>query len=122
MKGKELDITLKAITSDHDTWINFMLREEYGISALNKLPFYSGLMTFIAFVLCGFIPLAPFIIDYQYPFLFSAIVTAITFFCIGTLKSVWSLIVWWRSGLETLLIGSTAAAIAYVAGYLVSQF
>lgn len=122
LKKTELKATLKAITSDQETWINFMLHEEYGISALNKHPFYSGLMTFIAFALCGFIPLTPFIIDYPDAFFFSAIATAITFFCIGTLKSIWSLITWWRSGLETLLIGSTAAIIAYLAGYVISQF
>lgn len=122
LKGTELETTLKAITSDHDSWINFMLREEYGISSLNKHPFYSGFMTFISFLLFGLVPLAPFIISSSNEFILSAIATAITFFCIGTLKSKWSLIAWWRSGVETLLIGSTAATIAYLAGYFISQF
>ena len=122
LKGTKLEVTLNAITSDHDTWINFMLREEYGISALNKHPFYSGLMTFVAFVLCGLIPLIPFGVDHQNAFLFSAMATAIMFFCIGTLKSIWSLNPWWRSGIETLLVGSVAASIAYLAGYIISRF
>ena len=37
------------------------------------------------------------------------------------MKSSWSLIKWWRSGLETLSIGAAAAALAYGAGYLVAQ-
>jgi len=122
LQGVELETTIKAVTSDHDTWINFMLREEYGISALNKYPFYSGLMTFIAFLLCGLVPLVPFMTNSGDPFFLSAIATAITFFIIGTLKSIWSLLPWWRSGLETLFIGSIAAAIAYLAGYFISQF
>ena len=122
LKGTEIEATLKAITSDHETWINFMLREEYGVSTLNKNPFYSGLMTFVAFILCGLIPLAPFVMELQNAFFFSAIATGITFYTIGTLKSIWALIPWWRSGLETFLIGSTAATIAYLAGYIISRF
>jgi len=42
----------------------------------------------------------------------------VVFFVIGTLKSRWSLKSWWRSGSETLLIGGTAASIAYGVGTL----
>jgi len=35
---------------------------------------------------------------------------------IGTGKSRWSLSRWWRSGCETLLIGSMAALLAYLVG------
>jgi len=40
------------------------------------------------------------------------------FFAIGSMKSRWSPLPWWRSGLETLAIGFAAAAIAYIVGYL----
>jgi len=49
-------------------------------------------------------------------FRISTLLTLITFFAIGAYKSKWSLAPWWRSGLETLLIGGTAAAIAYLVG------
>ena len=44
--------------------------------------------------------------------------TALVFFGIGSAKSRWSLAPWWRSGLETLLIGLVAAGVAYLIGYL----
>jgi vacuolar iron transporter family protein len=44
--------------------------------------------------------------------------TGAVFFAIGTLKSRWSLKSWWRSGVETLLIGGTAALIAFAVGTL----
>jgi VIT1/CCC1 family predicted Fe2+/Mn2+ transporter len=40
-----------------------------------------------------------------------------TFFGVGAIKSRWSPLAWWRSGLETLLIGMSAAAVAFVVGY-----
>lgn len=42
--------------------------------------------------------------------------TLATFYAIGAFKSVWSLRAWWRSSLETMLIGGAAAAIAFIVG------
>ncbi len=44
--------------------------------------------------------------------------TALVFFLIGSTKSRWSPVSWWRSGAETLLIGLGAAALAYLVGAL----
>jgi len=75
-------------------------------------------MTFIAFALCGAIPLLPFAFGMNDAFTLSTIMTGLTFFGIGAVKSRWSLSHWLRSGLETLAIGGGAAALAYVVGYL----
>jgi VIT1/CCC1 family predicted Fe2+/Mn2+ transporter len=64
------------------------------------------------------IPLLPFLFGLNDAFRLSTIATLLTFFAIGAFKSKWSLAPWWRSGLETLLIGGTAAAIAYFVGTL----
>jgi VIT1/CCC1 family predicted Fe2+/Mn2+ transporter len=45
------------------------------------------------------------------------VMTGIVFFAIGAAKSKWALTPWWRSGLETLAIGGTAAAMAFAVGY-----
>ncbi len=47
----------------------------------------------------------------------AVIMTAIVFFAVGSAKSRWSLQSWWRSGLETLVIGLLAAGAAYAIGY-----
>jgi VIT1/CCC1 family predicted Fe2+/Mn2+ transporter len=44
--------------------------------------------------------------------------TGAVFFSIGSIKSRWSTTSWWRSGLETLVVGSVAASLAYAAGVL----
>ena len=48
----------------------------------------------------------------------STIMTGMTFFSIGSFRSRWSPMPWWRSGLETFAIGMSAATIAYVVGVL----
>lgn len=80
--------------------------------------------TFIAFVICGLIPLLPFVLGWgaslnasqNTGFRLSAALTALTFFGIGSLKSRWVLTPWWRAGFTTAAVGSAAAALAYLVG------
>ena len=81
----------------------------------------AGLSTFLAFLLCGSVPLLPFVMGTPPAFALSVVLTGIVFFGIGSVKSRWSLASWWRSGLETLAIGMTAAAIAFAVGWVLGQ-
>lgn len=117
----KMEKVVDAITFNRETWINFMLVEEYGVSFNDKSPLHAGLMTLMAFLTCGVVPLIPFIIGYNDAFLYSCVATSITFFGIGAMKSRWSLIPWWKSGVETLLIGSLAALIAYGVGHFIGH-
>lgn len=120
VKGEVLEQVVEEVTSDEFTWIELMLTDEYGKSPINPEPLKSAMYTFGAFTVCGLVPVLPFLFSTFRPFLMSAITTAAVFLAIGIYKSKWSPHPWWRSGLETLSIGCTAAAIAYAAGYLVS--
>lgn len=62
------------------------------------------------------VPLIPFLLPVANQAFTAAIMTAATFFGVGSLKARWSLIPWWRSGLETLGIGLGAAIAAYAIG------
>ena len=75
-------------------------------------------MTFIAFVLCGSVPLLPYAAMLAEPVLPATIMTGLTFFGIGSLRSYWSPTPWWRAGLETFAIGMLAATVAYIVGAL----
>jgi len=115
-RGQVLEDAVDSVTADETTWVNMMLVDEYGVSPAVPKPIPAAFATFGAFLVCGMIPLLPFLLTLPDSFRLSIIATGITFFVIGTLKSRWSLTSWWRSGLETFLIGSLAATIAYVAG------
>ena len=122
LKGKTLEDATKSITENETSWINLMMVDEYGKSPVDPEPWRSALATFLAFLLCGIVPLLPYLTSVGEPFFAASIATAGVFFTIGMLKSAWSLTPWWRSGLETLAMGSAAAAIAYFIGYLLRGF
>jgi VIT1/CCC1 family predicted Fe2+/Mn2+ transporter len=63
------------------------------------------------------VPLLPFVIGAPASFELSIVMTGLVFFLIGSGKSRWSPVSWWRSGCETLAIGMGAAALAYVIGH-----
>jgi hypothetical protein len=50
----------------------------------------------------------------------STLMTGVTFFSIGSLRSHWSPAPWWKAGLETFLIGITTAFVAYLVGVILS--
>jgi vacuolar iron transporter family protein len=117
-EGADLDRAVEIITADRERWIESMMTDEWGMRTAPREPVKSGVNTFLAFMVCGVVPLLPFVFRTENPFLFASILTALVFFAIGSVKSRWSLTVWWRSGLETLGIGLAAAALAYGVGYL----
>jgi VIT1/CCC1 family predicted Fe2+/Mn2+ transporter len=123
-EGELLDQVTDVIISDRKLWIETMLREEWGLSGVVPSPGKAALVTFISFVAVGLLPLLPFVIpvwaDQPLDSLFvgSAILTALTFFGIGAMKSRLVSESWWRSGLETLLMGGGAATLAYLVGVL----
>ena len=90
-----------------------------------KHPLKTGFMTFISFLIIGFIPLLSFVLALfipaivKYQFQISVTLTGIAFLIIGFIKGR---IVEHKScvhcALETFVIGSIAAIIAFLVGYL----
>jgi VIT1/CCC1 family predicted Fe2+/Mn2+ transporter len=118
LSGQTLDEATEQIARNKPSWIALMMDGEYGIGSSNPHPLRAALVTFAAFLAAGMVPLLPFLLGLPNAFTTSMIMTGLTFIAIGSLKSAWSLAPWWRSGLETLAIGGTAAAIAYGVGTL----
>ncbi|MEX0287334.1 MAG: VIT1/CCC1 transporter family protein [Paracoccaceae bacterium] len=118
LEGDVLDQATDAVKQDRERWSGVMLGGEYGLGSADPAPLRAAMATFLAFLVAGLVPLLPFLFGLDNAFRLSAIMTAAVFFGIGTLKSLWSLSAWWRSGLETLIIGGAAASIAYLVGSL----
>jgi VIT1/CCC1 family predicted Fe2+/Mn2+ transporter len=95
-----------------------MMAEEHGMPAVTRSPVHAALYTFGAFVLCGSVPLLPYVAGMTAPELPSAVMAGVTFFAIGSVRSRWSPKSWWLAGLETLAIGMLAASVAYFIGHL----
>jgi VIT1/CCC1 family predicted Fe2+/Mn2+ transporter len=121
LQGQALAQAVQGIASNRGYWVEVMLAEEYGLASHQPAPLMSAAHTFLAFVTCGSVPLAPFAFGISNSLTVASIAVALVFFGIGSLKSWWSLLPWWRSGLETLLIGSSAAAVAYGVGHFLAR-
>ncbi len=117
-EGAALDNAVKVITKSRERWIETMMTEEHGLPPINRSPAKAALLTFAAFVACGFIPLLPFVFGLPATVKASTLMTGLTFLLIGSVRSLWSPVPWWRAGLETFVIGMAAAALAYGVGVL----
>ena len=120
-KGKTLEAAVEVITAEKKHWIDMMMTEEHGLPPVTRSPVTAGLITFLAFVLCGFLPVAPFVFGMEASVAASVIMAAITFFLIGSLRSRWSPIHWLRTGTETFAIGLASAGVAYLVGDFLKQ-
>lgn len=118
LSGNSLEDAVKAITAREETWIDLMLTDEYGLSPNYSSPVLAAFATFAAFVLCGAVPLLPYLAGISDAFAWSAGLTGLVFVLIGAAKSRWSLAPWWRSAIETLVIGGAASAMAFAVGWL----
>ena len=119
--GQDLERVVEVVTADHERWIRFMLTEEHGLPHQIRSASRAAWSTFNAFVLCGIVPLLPFVLDIAHPFAVSMAVTLVVFFAVGSARSRWLILPWWRAGLETLAIGAIAAALAYGAGTVIGR-
>lgn len=89
-----------------------------------RKPFYDGSVTFIAFVIAGFLPLIPFLfnINSEKQFIVSALSTSAAFFFVGSSRNLLTGKGFFISGLEMLIVGGVASAIAYGIGHVISLF
>ena len=116
-KGKALETAVDVITARRERWVDTMMTEEHGMPPINRSPAHSALHTFLAFVLCGSVPLFAYLLGLTHPLPVATVMTGATFFAIGSLRSRWSATPWWRAGLETFVIGMAAAGVAFLVGY-----
>ena len=123
-EGQDLERVVDVITSDAELWADTMMTEELGYSSREPNELRAAATTLIAFLTVGFLPLAAFVYDLMAPgeleraFTWSAVMTGIAFFMVGSMKSRFVQQRWWRAGLETLVVGGCAAALAYTVGAL----
>ena len=123
--GEDLETMVTLITKNEQYWIDFMMHEELGIGPHGSIkPVKSAVVTFSAFVIAGFLPIAPYLFFLRSradAFLWSVAATATTLFLIGSLRAIFAERKWYIAGLEMLVAGGIAATIAYFAGYFIGQ-
>jgi VIT1/CCC1 family predicted Fe2+/Mn2+ transporter len=124
--GADLNRAVDIITADVRQWVDTMLTDELGIPLDGPSPRRAAATTFAAFVSVGLLPLAAFILEFfapdlvTNPYTYSTIITGVTFFGVGAAKSRFVDQPWYWAGTETLLVGGSAAALAFWIGRLLA--
>ena len=106
---------------NEEYWLNFIMHHKQGFSdPRGENEIFTGLATFLSFMAFGSIPLLPFMLDENgdaaTAFLYSSIGAFLALVLLGLLK--WRVIgAGFRASLvEVVLVGSTAALLAYFVG------
>lgn len=124
LSGNELEQMILVVTSDRKRWIDTMIQEEYGLILEGSSPSRAAAVTFAAFLLLGVLPLISFIYEFFSPgsviepYLSSAFLAGIAFFCVGAVKGRFVFQDWYWAGVETFAVGGAAATLAYLVGVL----
>jgi vacuolar iron transporter family protein len=120
--GEMLERVVQVITEDRQRWVNTMLTDEWGLQLQPPSPWRAAVATLAAFILAGLIPLAPMVVLMDHraneSFGVSAMLTGATFFAIGVVRGRVADQRPLASGLETFLIGGSAALVAFLVGWL----
>lgn len=120
----DLGDTADMITRNKRFALDFIMHEEMGlVEQKSSRPLKGALVTLFAFMLAGLVPLAPYLAftRSENTFFYAVFFTAFTLFSIGALRSFYMARSWLTTGLEMLLVGGVAAAIAYGIGFAVSK-
>ena len=108
-----------AISRNKERWVDFLMREELDLKeGEDAHPIKHGIVTFVAFIAAGFLPLLPYFFagDPFWQFLISGVLAAATFFAVGILRTFVTEGNALKNGLEILVVGGFAAAVAYGIG------
>lgn len=119
-EGRMLEDVVAVITEDRRRWVDTMLTEEWGLQLDTPSPGRAAATTFLAFVLAGMTPLLPLLaaswLMAQQVYLASALLAGASFFATGVARGQVTGRSRWAAGAETLLIGGSAASLAFAVG------
>lgn len=95
------------------------VREARGEPANEPFPARHGGVTFLAFITAGSVPLIAYALTGAgNRFAVAAAVTLLTLFAVGAIRALITPLRWLRAGLEMMVVGAAAAAVAYGIGAL----
>jgi VIT1/CCC1 family predicted Fe2+/Mn2+ transporter len=94
-------------------------RAARGLPEEEASPLRHGTATFLAFLVAGAVPLLPYLDGGSDGLLLSTVLTFVTLFIVGSLRSLVTVDRWWSAGLEMFGLGALVAVAAYASGAVV---
>jgi VIT1/CCC1 family predicted Fe2+/Mn2+ transporter len=123
LRGKALEAAVTAMTSDRESWVAFMMREELGLEEPDPgQALRSGITIGLAYIIGGSVPLAPYALRLPLSSAFPAsiVVTLIALVVFGALKGHFTGMAKLKSAIQVTVTGAIAAGVAYGLARLVS--
>jgi VIT1/CCC1 family predicted Fe2+/Mn2+ transporter len=126
-QGELLNQVVEVITANNDVWVDTMMKEELEMIESDKTPINSAGMTFLSFLLIGFIPILVYVfqgiltIETKYLFVYSSVLTGVALCLVGYFKSIVTEKNKLVGILETLVLGGIAASLSYIVGNVIEK-
>lgn len=109
------------VTSDEDRFVEFMMREEFGVGEESeRSPWVAMGLVMAAFVVGAILPLAPFLfpVERLTGFFIASGLSVAGLFAAGAIRGATSGLHPWARGAEMVVIGAIAAGVTFVVGTL----
>jgi VIT1/CCC1 family predicted Fe2+/Mn2+ transporter len=117
-EGELLDSAVEKITSDQDTWKEFLVSSELGLEEPEN-PAIGAILTFFAFIFGAFISIFPYLLDLgTISLILSSVISFSMLFVAGSLKTKITGESPWKSGIEMVIVGF----VAFIASYLIGIY
>jgi VIT1/CCC1 family predicted Fe2+/Mn2+ transporter len=123
LTGGALEAATDQIVSDPERWVNFMMREELQLERPEPGRARRSALTIgLSYLAGGAIPLFPYLlpVTISHALLISVAITLVALAVFGAVKARFTGVPVLRSSIQTLLVGGTAAAAAYLLARWVS--
>ena len=123
LEGESLGQAVDAIAANPRKWVDFMMRFELGLERPSSRRAVTSAGTIgVAYFGGGLIPLLPYVFaaTVQTALAASIVVTLTTLMVLGSIKGRMTGMPALRSGLQTVIVGSAAAAVAFLVARWVS--
>lgn len=117
---EEADVGTLRITSNHETWLKFMVQEEIGlVPGTADNPLEIGLVSTGSFLLGIVPPFLPFVLGLpvQKALPISSGLVVLFLFLMGVAKTRLTKVHWLKSGLETMAVGAMSCGVGYLLGH-----
>jgi len=122
LKGDTLNTCVDTITSNKETWLNFLLKSELGLEEPEN-PVLGAILTFFSFIFGAFIPLFPYFLNLgMISLIISSVISFSMLAIVGSLKTKITGETRWKGALEMIIIGTIAFICSYSIGLWLEQF
>ncbi len=119
--GENLKACVDTITSNKETWLNFLLKSELGLEEPEN-PIIGAILTFLFFIIGALISLSPYFLDLGLiSLVISSIFSFIMLAVVGSLKTIITGESKLRGALEMVIIGIIAFICSYGIGLWLEQ-